>query len=98
MTGELVYVVGPLGSAEQALRAAQVLIEAGHLAVFKLSDGWSEMDAQRVAACWCVLRLPGESRAADLAVDRAQVLGVPVYHELADCLAALPIGKPEGAC
>ncbi|GAG05287.1 unnamed protein product, partial [marine sediment metagenome] len=45
--------------------------------------------------CDCVLRLPGESAGADLEVERAKELGIPVYLTPEQIWAVEPEGIPE---
>ena len=49
-------------------------------------DFWCEQDLHWLEVCDCVLRLPGESVGADLEVQRAQELGIPVYWSVAEAL------------
>lgn len=42
-------------------------------------DIWLQADLQWLAACDCLVRLPGVSPGADVEVERARVLGMPVY-------------------
>jgi hypothetical protein len=51
--------------------------------------------AQRLLErCDAVLRIPGDSRGADLDVARARELGVPVYTDLSELPAARPSTGP----
>lgn len=43
---------------------------------------WLGVDLEWVAASDIVLRLPGESRGADLETELADRLGIPVYHDV----------------
>ena len=45
-------------------------------------DDWLRLDMEWLAQCRAVLRLPGESRGADLEVARAQELGIPVFYDI----------------
>ena len=86
----LVYVAGPVASMEAMVHAGLSLLEAGNAPVFmSVAPSLDSLDRPRLAACHAVLRLPGESMVADLVEERAKVLGLPVYHDLAACLAAM---------
>lgn len=45
-------------------------------------DEWMELDLNFLSICHAILRLPGESKGADIEVERAQVLGLLVYNSL----------------
>lgn len=50
---------------------------------------WMEQDFEWLKTCDAVLRLPGESKGADMEVELAEKLGIPVYHHI-DEIAKLP--------
>lgn len=56
---------------------------------------WMTLDLTWLAACDGVLRLPGHSPGADREVERAKVLGLPVYFGLAAFAEA--VGPQAGA-
>lgn len=72
------------------------IYDAGHVPVTPPAFGFFLRQADtphilaRLRSCNMVLRLPDESALADLAVDEAHRLGMPVYYTLEECLAALP--------
>jgi len=47
-------------------------------------DTWVASDLPWVAAADAVLRLPGESRGADIECEHASIHGVPVFYDAAD--------------
>jgi len=47
-------------------------------------ETWMRWDAEWLAACDAVMRLPGESPGADREVVMAGSLGIPVYYNFAD--------------
>jgi hypothetical protein len=51
------------------------------------ADAWMELDLPFVAACDCLLRLPGESAGGDEEVAYAELIGVPVFHDLSHLIA-----------
>lgn len=48
---------------------------------------WLDIDLPWIAASDIVLRIPGESVGADMEVEEAQRLGIPVYWTLSQLLA-----------
>lgn len=92
MNGPLrIYLAWPEDRLEEAFGSAVRLALLGHVPILQTcAPEWSALDRQRVAACDCLVRWPGESPKADFAVDCANVLGLPVYFSLQACLAALP--------
>lgn len=87
----------------QAIEAAQQLIEAGHWPIFHPNfyasldrfSAYPEATAMIVRVCHAVLRLPGDSLAADGEMLIARRLGVSIAYSVEDCLAACP--ATEGA-
>jgi hypothetical protein len=49
-------------------------------------ETWMTVDLSWLAACDCLVRLPGASPGADREVERATQLGMPVYFGLATWL------------
>ena len=47
-------------------------------------EAWLTWDLKWLTCCDCVLRLPGESKGADVEVERAKELGIPVYYSISD--------------
>ena len=47
---------------------------------------WLEMDLHWIERCDAVLRLPGESKGADVEVKYANKIGKPVYYSLKEFL------------
>lgn len=47
---------------------------------------WCEQDMEWLERCDCILRLPGESRGADVEVERACELGLPVFYSVEELL------------
>lgn len=43
-------------------------------------DFWLSWGMEELAACDCLVRLPGESIGSDAEVERAKVLGLPVFY------------------
>lgn len=43
---------------------------------------WMNLDLEWIAACDCLLRLPGESKGADMEIAKAIELGIPVYYSI----------------
>jgi len=86
----------------EAVRAGLDVLKAGHVPFIphlyhfahllepQPYDSWMTLDLQWLAACHCLVRLHGHSPGADREVERAKALGLPVYLDLAACLAALP--------
>lgn len=48
---------------------------------------WMAWGLDELAACDCLVRLPGESLGSDAEVERAKVLGMPVYYGVEAFLA-----------
>ena len=46
-------------------------------------EKWMEYDLVWLAQCEALIRIPGESKGADLEVREARRLGIPVYYGLA---------------
>lgn len=87
-----IYLAWPTNRLADALAGAEQVMQAGHVPVLQgCAPEWGRADRQRVEACACVVRYPGESSKCDFAVDMAKVRGLPVYWSLRDCLADLPV-------
>lgn len=48
---------------------------------------WLDMDFAWVEVCHAVLRLPGESKGADMETEFATSRGIPVFHSIDDLMA-----------
>lgn len=57
---------------------------------------WLDIDIPWVSVADAVLRLPGESEGADEETEAANYFDVPVYHSLAELVAAVPAQSPFG--
>lgn len=92
-----IYLAWPDDRLEEAFGSAVRLALMEHVPIMQAcAPEWSELDRQRLSACDCLVRFSGESLKCDFAVDSANVLGLPVYFSLQECLAALP--THPGAC
>lgn len=102
------YTAGdPCVNTHTAIEAGNALLDAGfapmvpHLSHFwhtmtpRDYEDWMRIDLAWVAAADAVLRLPGHSPGADREEACAIAHGVPVFHSLADLLAA-GTGRPAG--
>ena len=49
-------------------------------------DEVMDMDLRWLECCDCVLRLPGESKGADMEVEQAKKLGLKVYYSIDELL------------
>lgn len=45
---------------------------------------WMKQDLEWLKLCDAVYRIPGESKGADIEVERARELGIPVYHHVGE--------------
>lgn len=84
----------PMLNVRAAVLAGLEILSAGHVPfvphlnlfahylVPQPYDTWLQADLQWLAACDCLVRLPGHSPGADREVERARVLGMPVYPDL----------------
>lgn len=57
-----------------------------HLVIPHEPAFWYDYDLEWLARCDALLRLPGESWGADREVERAQLLGLPVFHDVNDLI------------
>jgi hypothetical protein len=83
----------PAENVRAAIVAAEALLAAGHTPlvphlnllwhmVFPHSwEEWLRLDLEWITTCDAVLRLPGESKGADMEVAHAGTLGIPVYYD-----------------
>lgn len=55
---------------------------------------WMEWGMEDLASCECLVRLPGDSVGSDAEVERAKVLGMPVYYGLGEFL--VQVGCADG--
>lgn len=58
---------------------------------------WLSLGLWELQACDCVVRLPGASLGSDAEVERAKVLGMPVFYGVADFVAQVPAVRWEPA-
>ncbi len=49
-------------------------------------ESWMDYDLKWIEKCTCVLRLPGESKGADIEVARAKELGIPVFYSVEELI------------
>lgn len=54
-------------------------------------ETWMDVDLPWVLESDCLLRLPGESKGADIEVRAANEAGIPVYHSIGDLLDNPPL-------
>lgn len=100
------YTLGdPVLNVRAACAAAEEIVRVGHtpfvphlshlwhLISPKPWEYWMDYDKAWLDKCDVVVRLPGESRGADLECARATSSGIPVMS--LDELVALPLGKLE---
>lgn len=86
-----VYLAGPSSTLAQAVQGGRAILQAGHVPFFPFSSAsWSSFDRLRLEACACLVRLPGDSPMADLALAHARRCGMPIYVSIAACLEDLP--------
>lgn len=63
-----------------------------HLGCGFTHQEWIDSDLPWVASADALLRLPGESKGADMEVAHAEEHGIPVYHSVQDLIAARRVG------
>lgn len=51
---------------------------------------WLDCDLEIVRRCDCLLRLPGESKGADMEEAEAKRVGIPIYYSVDSAIADLP--------
>lgn len=81
---------------KNSMDVAEELIESGflpfnplyshfqHMAHPRPYDDWMKMDIEWLKSCDCVLRVPGESKGADVEVEKAIIYGIPVFYSIND--------------
>jgi hypothetical protein len=91
----------------QAVLAGVEIVQAGHTPFIphlfhfahllspQPDETWTTLSLRWLETCHFLLRLHGYSPGADVEVERAQYLRIPVYYNLPDCLAALPLREYE---
>lgn len=84
-----------------AIEAGDRILKAGHVPFIPhlthfwhlLCPGsyeqWITLDLEWLAQCEALIRLPGESAGADIEVDRAWELEMPVFYGIEEALRAL---------
>lgn len=89
----------PIGGARIAIQAAAALADAGlapyvpqlcvlwELVSPRAYADWMGIGFAWLRKCDVVLRLPGESKGADLEVAEAERLGIPVFHQVDQVVA-----------
>jgi nucleoside 2-deoxyribosyltransferase len=93
------YTIGDVAvNVRNQIEAADQLIEHGfapfaplyshfqHMIYPRPYEQWMELDLIWLPACDAVLRLPGESKGADVEVKKAEELGIPVFATLYDVI------------
>lgn len=60
-------------------------------------DFWMDQTIAWVGRCDAVLRLPGKSKGADMEVERAEELGLPVFYDTGALLRAVRKERQECA-
>lgn len=85
-----------MANVRRAVLAGHDLLRAGHLPFVphlnhfadylcpQAYETWMLYDLSWLEVCHCVVRLSGASNGADREVERAKVLGMPVYFGLED--------------
>lgn len=54
---------------------------------------WIDLNLRWLAVCQALIRLPGESKGADIEVEEANKLGIPVYRSFEEFLQSVGTGK-----
>lgn len=106
ISGPLTSSGNVLENLERAMEATRQLIAAGfapfcpHL-TYHVDPGeqiphatWLDCELPWVEVADAVLRLPGESKGADIEVDRAKAVGIPVFRSVGELSRSL---LPAGA-
>lgn len=65
---------------------APLLFHYQHICFPRSEAEWLRLDFEWLAVCDCILRLEGESKGADMEVDRAKKLGIPVYYDMEELI------------
>jgi len=63
---------------------APLLMHYAHIYKQRPHQDWMEIDLCMISKSDILLRLPGESEGADIEVNRARQLGIPVYFSFDD--------------
>jgi len=58
-----------------------------HILHPKSYNEWFQQDLRWLSKCDCLLRLPGESRGADMEVEFAQESGIAVFYSIDEMMA-----------
>lgn len=94
-----------LENVNKAIDAGNELLDAGivahvphlshfwHLRIPRHYDDWMAIDLALLPGFNALLRIPGESKGADMEVERAKELGIPVFNSAADVIEHFK-GKP----
>lgn len=96
------------GNVREAAMVGVQLRLAGHCPVIPHLNGlthmmhpmpdefWLSWGLDLLAICDCLVRLPGASLGSDAEVERAKMLGMPVYYGLGAFLEAVGNDRKEG--
>ena len=89
------YTIGDsLTNVHRQIDAAEQIADRGHTPIVPLMSHfwherhphhwsfWMRMDMELLTTADALLRLPGESAGADLEVDEALHMGIPVYYDV----------------
>lgn len=76
---------------------APLLTHFQHLIHPRPAEDWYQWDNEWVAACDCLLRVPGESKGAEAEIKLAESLGKPVFYSIADLQQHYPNNIVEHA-
>lgn len=88
----------PSINTHNAVMVANKIMDAGHVCFLphlfhfwhvmtpRPYDDWMKIDLAFLPDCDCILRLPGESKGADIEVAKAKELGMPVYNSVEELL------------
>ena len=97
----------PVINVRNAVKAADDVLEAGfiplcphlshlwHTISPKPWEEWMRIDLELLQACKAVLRLPGESKGADMEVAEAKRLGIPVYYSIEELVKCHALKKKQ---
>lgn len=90
----------PMENTHRAVKAATVLLDSGvvapivphltclwHIITPRDYSVWMAYDFELLARCDALIRLAGQSAGADLEVERAEELGLPVFRDLDEVIA-----------
>lgn len=93
------YTLGDVAvNVKRAIDAGDKVLEKGHIPFVphlshfwhfispKPWETWMKIDKEWILFCDAILRLPGESKGADIEVEYAQSMGIPIYYSLEDIL------------